>query len=133
LFPYAYPAFAGGYAYGYPPPSNVIIVQATPARPEPSAPPPPREPVRPDIREYEWPSPTDANPIEQEPATFSIALENGTVHSAEAAWVQNGTLHFVSSEGVQRQISLSLVDRNLTEKLNRQKKIRFRVPATGAG
>jgi hypothetical protein len=133
FFPYAYPALAAGDAYGYAPPSNVVIVQAPPARPEPAAPPPPREPVRPEIREYEWPSPTEASLLEQEPATFSIALEDGTLHSAEAAWVQNGMLHFVSSGGAHRQVSLNLVDRDLTEKLNRQKKIRFRVPATGAG
>ena len=88
--------------------------------------------MRPEIRDYKEPGPaTAATPptAEAEGATFVIALDNGSHHSANAVWVQNGVLHYIDSEDRHHQVPLKAVDRELTRKLNRDRKLNLWLPA----
>ena len=131
LFPVGAPVFVGSYDYVYPPPSNVIIIQTAPPEPKELFQQLVSSPVKSDIREYKQSAFREPAPSESEPPTFSIALKDSSVHSAAAVWVQDDTLHFVTPEGVRRQVSLDLVDRETTRTLNRQKKLELRLPAPG--
>jgi hypothetical protein len=53
-----------------------------------------------------------------EPVQFFIALKDGLVVIAIAYWVEDGTLHYISSGGTHNQVSLELVDRQTSMKLN---------------
>lgn len=130
FFPDALPLFAGSYDNGYPSAPNIIIIQQ-PA-PQVITQQAPREVVRPEIREYKEPAPAAAvahPPAQAEGATFVIALDNGSRHSAYAVWVQNGVLHYIDSEDRHHQVPLKKVDRELTRKLNRDRKLDLWLPA----
>jgi hypothetical protein len=121
--------FAGGYEYGYPSVPNIIIIQQ-PA-PQVITQQAPREVVRPEIRDYKEPAAAAAAPptVQAEGATFVIALDNGSRHSANAVWVQNSVLHYIDSEDRHHQVPLKAVDRELTRKLNRDRKLDLWLPA----
>jgi len=67
-------------------------------------------------------------PDPPEPPHILIALSNGWVYAAMAYWVEGGTLHYVTPRGVHNQVSLELVDRKLSAKLNRPSHIEFVLP-----
>lgn len=47
-----------------------------------------------------------------------IALKDSRVYTAVAYWVQGETLHYITPNGSHNQVSLDLVDRNLSSRLN---------------
>jgi len=47
-----------------------------------------------------------------------IALKDSRVYTAVAYWVQGQTLHYITADGSHNQVSLDLVDRNLSARLN---------------
>ena len=51
-------------------------------------------------------------------ALFWIALKDHRVYTAVAYWVQGQTLHYVTAEGSHNQVSLPLVDRQMSARLN---------------
>jgi hypothetical protein len=135
--PYSVPIYIGGYAgysgyydgppadQGAPPPQqpNVVVVYPAPAQsaaPPDYAdyPPPPSRPVA--------PAPGPAPAAEQAPAEagtqpyYLIAFKDHTIYSAVAYWVEGTTLHYFTSGANHNQVSLSLVDRELTERLNQE-------------
>ncbi len=146
VVPYVYPVFVGnGYpeppAYQQPP--NVTIVMPPQAQ---AAPPvtiyqsfgqePARSVIReygpgeePQVQTYQAPSrEPSAAPAEAESVNFLIALKDHSVYSALAYWVEGDTLHYITAQGNHNQVSLDLVDRALSEKLNRGRKVEFRLP-----
>lgn len=128
FYPYAYPAFDGGYDYEYAPEPNVIVVP----QPAPQVMVPPRE-VRSEIREYAAPAQgaITPSPAERgEAVTFAVALVDGSRHAASAVWVQDGFLHYVDGEDEHHQVALSSVDRQLTRRLNRERNLDFWLPGT---
>jgi hypothetical protein len=50
--------------------------------------------------------------------TYLVALKDHTIYSAVAYWVEGDTLHYFTSGATHNQVSLSLVDRELTQRLN---------------
>jgi hypothetical protein len=65
----------------------------------------------------------------QEPSTgYLIALKDHTIYSAVAYWVEGDTLHYFTSSSSHNQASLSLVDRELTGRLNVEKGTAIRLP-----
>lgn len=128
FYPYAAPVFGGGYYCCNPSPTNVVIVQAPVSPPEPIVQQPPAEPAKPEVHEYNWPTTSESEMREAESPSFSVALKDGSVYSAKAIWIQNGMLYFLTPEGECRSVSVSSVDRSLTEKLNKERKLRFRLP-----
>jgi hypothetical protein len=45
-----------------------------------------------------------------------------------AYWVDGATLHYVSMDHEQKQAPLSSVDRDLSERFNRERNVTFRLP-----
>jgi hypothetical protein len=139
VIPYAYPVYIGsGYMDGsyaqapaaqqpnvtvvYPPqPAPVIINQFGPGAAPPAA--YPQEPVSP----YQAAAPQAED---QAPADhFLIALNDHTIYSVVAYWVDGDTLHYFTAGNVHNQASLSLVDRALTARLNKETGLEVKLPA----
>jgi hypothetical protein len=141
---YAYPVYVGGYDNSYTPQEpapqqpNVMVVypqqqQATPMMIQ----------VGPD-GEY-------TTMVQRQPATiyqapqrretaeepegasdstrYLLAFKDHTIYSAVAYWADGDTLHYFTSGNTHNQASLSLIDRELTERLNRELGIDFKLPA----
>src|SRR5262249_20699809 len=83
------------------PPSSVTTIA-----PQQSAPP------------CEAPSPPRQVKVRDNLAMFFIALKDGWVYTSIAYWVQDETLHYVTARGEHNQVSLHLVDRQTSAKLN---------------
>ena len=47
-----------------------------------------------------------------------IALKDSKVYTALAYWVQGETLHYITPDGIHNQVSLELVDRRISARLN---------------
>jgi hypothetical protein len=137
--PYYVPIYVGGYAgySGYsdaPPPDggpgpaqagappNVIVVY--PPAPAPqvigggygetalAAPPGPPQQAAPA---------SDQQGSQFVPASYYlIAYKDHTIYSAVAYWVEGDTLHYFTTGATHNQVSLSLVDRDLTQRLNEE-------------
>lgn len=145
---YAYPVYIGSYggyydAYGQeqqPAPQqqpNITVVV------------PPQQPVTPVIinvgpgggqymtagrQQGVYEAPSDQVPEEpvaggDETQHYLIAFKDHTIYSAVAYWVDGDTLHYFTSGNTHNQVSVSLVDRNLTERLNKESGIDFKIPA----
>ena len=123
FFPGAFPWFLGDYDYGYEnytPAPNIVVVEQPPLYvrlpTEPSVPP------KSEIHEYHQ---TGARDQEQ---TFAIVLKDGSVLSAAAVTAQNRGLYFVEPGGAHRLVALDAVDREATERLNRERKLQLQLP-----
>src|SRR5262245_43857814 len=82
------------------------------------------------IRVYE---PSQRAQAESAPAapdnpTYLIAFKDHTIYMALAYWVEDGTLHYVTNQNTHNQVSLDLVDRELSDRLNRERGVDFRLP-----
>ncbi len=60
---------------------------------------------------------------------FLLAFKDRTIYSVIAYWTDGDTLHYFTSGNVHNQVSMSLIDRELTERLNRELGIEFKLPA----
>ncbi len=123
FFPGAFPWFLGDYSYdGYAPAPSVIMLQ------QPSLyvlmPPAPSEPPKPEIHEY----PSPGAPAANDDQTFAIVLRDGSVHSAVAVTVQKGALYYVEPDGAHRLVPVQALDREATERLNRERKLQLQLP-----
>jgi hypothetical protein len=63
-----------------------------------------------------------------EPPVYLIAFKDHTIYSAIAYWVDGDTLHYFTSGNTHNQVSISLIDRPLTERLNREMGVEFKLP-----
>ena len=75
----------------------------------------------------------DLQPMEEpdsiaEPSHYLIAFKDHTIYSAVAYWVDGDTLHYFTSANTHNQASVSLVDRDLTERLNKESGIDLKLP-----
>jgi hypothetical protein len=141
---YTYPIFIGGYGYGYgygpaqpdqSPPQNVTGGDA-PAQPPvvinqyfgvpPAGGGPPPDAADSNFHYYQAPSNNDPAPIDV--SYYLIAFKDHTVYSAVAYYTEGDTLHYFTAGNVHNQVSLSLVDRQLTEQLNRQRNVSVQLP-----
>jgi len=148
LVPYAYPVYVGdlgsygyssyGYGSGYAPdqpppvpqgPQVVINQNFVPER---------ANPVMHDytddssngIHVYEAPGrqPVEDTSAEDNTNYYLIAFKDHSIYSAFAYWVEGDTLHYVTPQRVHNQVSLSLVDRALTDQLNRDRNLQVKLP-----
>ena len=138
----AYPVYLGGY-YD----SSYIAPQAPPDYQEQQQPnitivmPPPQTPVPVIINNY-YPGATTDNPNAEptapqaaddtasEPSHYLIAYKDRTIYAAVAYWVEGDTLHYFTAGNTHNQVSLSLVDRDLTARLNKETGVEVKLPAT---
>jgi hypothetical protein len=149
-YSYAYPVYVGNYydpsAAGYvdpsavPPPSAGAAGPGTsgapiiinigvpgPAAAPPGAPGGPGGPATPPEAYQQNAPPQDEN-AGAEPTHYLIALKDHTIYSAVAYWVDGNTLHYFTSGNVHNQVSVSLVDRELTERLNKETGLQVNLP-----
>jgi hypothetical protein len=140
-FPFAYPVFVGGeyysdpsYYQGQQQAPNITIVM-----PPQNAPPVTVNQYAQDaasedqtspggsIHTYQAPSAERPNPSDDD-VVFFVALKDSSVYTALAYWVEDSTLHYITSQGKHNQVSLDLVDRETSAKLNEGRKVEFRLP-----
>jgi hypothetical protein len=80
-----------------------------------------------DIHEYvPPPSQTDST---DGPTLYLIAFQDDSIRAALAYWTEGSTLRYVTPDHQQKQAPLASVDRALTEKLNGERHVLFRLPA----
>jgi hypothetical protein len=86
----------------------------------------PDPPVRPMVRDY----PENAAPSRSagEPVVYLIAFQDGSIQAALAYWVNGNTLHYVSTRREQREAPLESVDRALSQRLNRERRLELHLP-----
>ena len=78
---------------------------------------------------YRSPEPQESQEEAAAEAThYLIALKDHTIYSAVAYWVDGSTLHYFTSGNTHNQISVSLVDRELTERLNKGTGLEVQLP-----
>jgi hypothetical protein len=147
------PIYVGGGGYGYPydpsfyggvPPGpqepqqpNVTVVY--PPQPAPviinQFGPPPDNGATARPRLYEMPQDTQQEQQDTsaapavEPTHYLIAFKDHTIYSAIAYWVDGDILHYFTSGNTHNQVSLSLVDRDLTQRLNHESGVQIKLPA----
>lgn len=100
------------------PPRQIPLAVRTDAQPEPSAtttPPPATQGC-----------PATDNNVDR--VQFFIVLKDHWVHVAVAYWVENGTVHYITPEGSHNQVSIGLVDRQVSAKLNAGNAVKFVLP-----
>jgi hypothetical protein len=119
FYPSAFPWSFGDY--GYAPAPSVVVLEQPPLYF--LMPPTPSEPPRPEIHEYQ-----SAALTATEDQAFAIVLRDGSVHSAVAVTVQKGALYYVQPDGAHRLVPLEALDREATQRLNRERKLQLQLP-----
>ena len=145
MYPFAYPVYVGGYGAGYGgyDPYAAGMVQP-PQQQQPNVTvimPPQPPPVI--INQFGTPpagmlsqpqAPPESAPVETaqagspEPTGYLIAFKDHTIYSAVAYWLEGDTLHYFTSGNTHNQVSLALIDRDLTVRLNRESGIEVKLP-----
>ena len=144
--PFAYPVYTGGYYPPYPAPDggqaggNVTVVyppQAAPVTIINQIPPAaaPAQPAAPQegFQTYQAPAENTASAPAAENAQgndeyYLIAFKDHSIYPALAYWVEGDTLHYFTKGNVHNQVSLLLVDKPLTERLNSERNISMHLP-----
>ncbi len=147
VIPYAVPVWTG-YPYGYPPPppeySPVTVVNQPPQQPAviinqyysaETAKPVVREykqgelpePASSSLRSFQAPVPSHPEPARRDPqpTIYLIAYKDQTIYPALAYWVEGDTLHYITPQGSHNRASLELIDREFSERLNRERNVEF--------
>ena len=134
-FGYSYLPYDSDDAYGYAP-QPAFFLQQTPQFVQPPAPPIVELPVHPVVTEYKWPAAGAASSIstlsttsEPEPQPFAIVLKDGSTLSAISVVATDDGLHFVDPDEKHVRVSMSMVDRAATLKLNRARNLNLYLPA----
>jgi len=145
VVPFAYPVYLGGYSdyngdsgYGQDQPNvtiinppqqapqviinqNFIPERATPLMHEYT-----QDPSG--VQIYEPLHSSVENTQDEASDYYLIAFKDHSIYSAFAYWVEGDTLHYVTPQRVHNQASVTLVDRELTEKLNRERNLQVKLP-----
>jgi hypothetical protein len=148
---YAFPVYVGGYGYGYgsgygsangydpgqayQQQPNVTVVYP-PAQPPVvinqylgAAPPDQGQGSDTGSNMHLYQAPSNApESSAPEGSYYLIAFKDHTIYSAVAYYVEGDTLHYFTEGNVHNQVSVSLVDRQLTEQLNRERNVDVRLP-----
>ncbi len=148
------PAYDGSYGgYGYPPQQqapNITIVMPPQNTQPPSAPvvinqnfgpqpdqqaaqnaPPATDTSAPQDSRLKFyqapmnvsqPAPADDRPL------VLIALNDSSVYSAVAYWINGDTLHYITPQGKHNEVSVALVDRDVSSRLNQGRVMHLVLP-----
>lgn len=65
---------------------------------------------------------------DDQPTLYLIAFKDHTIVQALGYWMEGSTLHYVSAEQSLNQVSISLVDRDLSQRLNDERGVEFKLP-----
>lgn len=153
VVPYAYPVMVGGYDQYYqqpaPPQQPIVVQQPAPTviinqhfTPETLRPSyrdltqdAPATQESGGMRSYEAPTPgrmedpraaAPRQPVEEaKPTLYLIAYKDGKMYSAVAYWIEGDTLNYVTQKGTINRASLDLIDREMSEQLNKERNVEF--------
>lgn len=132
VYPVLWPVWLGSYYPYYEPRPSITIIMSPQPAPAPvtihqyfAA--EPKAAERETVSTYQAPAKTPVEPP-SDTVMFLIALKDSSVFSAVAYWVEGDTLHYITPQGKHNKVSLDLVDRALSEKLNRGRKVEFGLP-----
>jgi hypothetical protein len=137
VFVYGYPLFVGGC------PANDCPAEPAPQEQPSTAvidPPQPAPAIVERFGSDDAQDPTtptaaadDLQPVEEPPSTaepphYLIVFKDHSIYSAVAYWVDGDTLHYFTSGNTHNQVSVSLVDRDLTKRLNEESGLEVKLP-----
>jgi hypothetical protein len=136
---YDYGAYGNAEPYGVPPQQpNVTIINPQEQPPVTASPViinigiPPAQPgtasAAPPPPGPQEPEPQAGVEAPVEPSHYLIALKDHTIYSALAYWVDGSTLHYFTSGNTHNQVSVTLVDRELTQRLNQGSGLQVNLP-----
>jgi hypothetical protein len=111
------PAYDDPGSYSAPSSQPPVVIMNQGFRPEPQAMYPPDA--------YQPPPQYQPEP---QPTIYLIAMQDHTILPALAYWVEGDTLTYITSEGDQNRVSLSLVDRDFSKQLNDERHVEFKLP-----
>jgi hypothetical protein len=147
---YPYPVYVGGYGYGagyydssytgqpapgygpdqqqpnvvvvYPPQQPPVIINQYGGDPQMATRVQPQNLIYP-------PAPTQAQSDDApDTAHYLIAFKDHSIYSAVAYWVDGDTLHYFTTPTTHNQASVGLVDRDLTDRLNKESGVEVKLP-----
>jgi hypothetical protein len=118
-YPDTYAAPGPDYGYGNPNPQVLVISNQTP---------PPPVFVQPPPAPAVWDSGPAAQASKYQDTLFLLAMNDGTIRAVLAYWVDGATVHYVTMDHEQKQTPLSSLDHGLSERLNRERNVTFRLP-----
>lgn len=128
-------SYNDGPVYDYAP-QPVPYVQQPTRFVQPPARPVAHQTAHPVITEYTWPAAGAASSpsvpsttSESEPQAFAIVLKDGSTLSAVTVFASEDILHYVDPDARHLRVSMSLVDRAATLKLNRARNLNLYLPA----
>jgi hypothetical protein len=64
-----------------------------------------------------------------QPTLYLIAFQDHSIIQALGYWMEGGALHYVSVEHTLNQVSMDLIDRDLSQRLNDERGVQFKLPA----
>ncbi len=121
-YPQAAPAYDSGYSDAAPGDSPVVIVNQA-YRPDNI------NPVTRDYSNADLPEPgPDYRPASDKPTIYLLAMTDHSIIPAIAYWVDGDTLNYITTEGSQNRVSLSLIDREFSRQLNDSRNVEFKLP-----
>ena len=82
----------------------------------------------PPVHPYPESAVTQRAAANDQPTIYLIALRDHTIVQALGYWMEGSTLHYVSAEHTLNQLSIDLVDRDLSQRLNDERGLDFRLP-----
>jgi hypothetical protein len=132
VIPVAIPVYIGGYGYDYAPmPQQPIQVIMPPQQQQA-----PtiiinqnftQDAVKPLMRDYTDAAVTPPPVAEEKPTIYLIAFRDGTIYPAYAYWQERETLHYITTKHDHNQASMDLIDGDLSESLNKERSLEFKL------
>jgi len=65
---------------------------------------------------------------DDEPTLYLIAFKDHSIIQTLGYWMEGGALHYVSVEHTLNQVSMDLIDRDLSQRLNDERGVQFKLP-----
>jgi hypothetical protein len=68
-----------------------------------------------------------SQPAEPEATVYLIAYKNASIYPAVGYWVEDGALHYITTQGAHNQASIDLIDLEFSERLNTERGLEFEI------
>ena len=86
------------------------------------------------LKMYQAPTPSQGVPPTQaanpdQATIYLLAFQDHSVVQALGYWMEGSTLHYVTMDHDLNQVSINLIDRDLSQRLNSERGVDFRLPA----
>jgi hypothetical protein len=86
------------------------------------------------LKMYQAPTPGQSVPAAQpgnpdQATIYLLAFKDHSIVQALGYWMEGSTLHYVTMDHDLNQASLDLIDRDLSQRLNSERGVEFRLPA----